>query len=409
MQNRLEEAGSVLDGAKAVNSTQLGLWALYGDLNVRRGDLAAAEADYRKELDLHPDFTPVYPPLARVQIAASEQDQALATLRKWQAAEPDNARPTAILMNILEDSGKPADAVKAGEAEAARSAVAGSDPSLLFYLASAECKVGNWKKGVAMLEQVLQTGDLTLKNSAAYTLADLNVDLPLADPAERNVMERLGLVTEGWTLGGDLAAQRSTTTALVAVWDTMGWILFREGKLAEAENFVRAAWWNSPNAVVGEHLGEIQAARGNHRAALEDFQIAQATLPKTLMPGSEASQIAADLQKKIAAEQTGGVRSTLGDPHAALVKLRTLKLAHAEGVNGTAWYGVLMSRGGIAGALQLVPAGKAPPGGKTLPGGVAVLGHAQVPQFFPEQDYTQLVHIGVLRCDGRTCEFEIEQ
>lgn len=405
-QDRLSDAQEALDGAKAVNPTQLGLWSLCGEVSVRKGDLPGAIADYRRELQLHPAFLSAYPPLASAQIAAKRHDDAAATLREWQKADPTNSRPLTMLVGMLVNDGKAAEAVKAGEEGMSQlPQYARSDGPLLFYLGTAEYKTGNRTKAIGMWVDALRTDDLAIKNSAAYALADANVDLPLADAAQRDVLERMSLVTEGWTLNENILVLLSSTGALAAAWDTMGWILFREGKTADAERYLRAAWRNSPHGTIGEHLGEVEAARGNHRAALEDYQLALAAEQKAGTAGQSAED--ADtlplLKQRIAAEQKSGVRSGITDPQAALLRLRTWKLGSAGGRNGTAQYRMLLGRG------RVVRSETALRGGKSLPGAPELIAHAAVEDFFPGMTYSQLVHVATLKCNGSTCDLVMDQ
>lgn len=404
-QGRLNDAQSALDGAKAVNPTQLGLWALYGELKVQQGNAAGAVADLRRELELHPEFLPTYRALAGAQVASGDQAGAAATLRAWQKAEPAAPEPLASLLGLLMDEGKPAEAVKAGEdglqklPEDAR-----SEPALMLRMGSVELKVGNREKGVPMLEAAMRGGDANVKNSAAYLLAEAGADLPQAEAVERDLLERLSLVSEGWTLGENILTLLGQSEGMAAAWDTMGWIQFREGKLAEAERYVRAAWRNDQHAAIGEHLGEIEAARGNHRAALGAFEIAlAASQPRAGAHVSpEETDTIALLKQRIAAEEKNGTRTEVTDPAAALARLRTFNLGPAGGKTGEAQYRVLFGRGKVVRVLTALR------GGKDLAGVPAMMMRMPVADFFPTEDYSQLVHLGLARCDGKTCQFTIQ-
>ena len=59
---------------------------------------------------------------------------------------------------------------------------------------------------------------------------------------------------------------------MFAVWDTLGWILYREGKLDDAESYLKAAWINIQSDTVAEHLGELEVARGRKNEALTAYQ-----------------------------------------------------------------------------------------------------------------------------------------
>lgn len=402
-QGRLQEAESTLDAARAVNPSQLGLWSMYGDINARKGNTAAAESDYRKELQLHPDFLLIYRSLAILEMSHKQYDKAAATLQQWEAADPGNAQPYAMQLSMLLDQGKYAEAAKAGDDGLAKLPVeVRTDPQFLFYVGTAQCKAGHRDKGVPLLLQALQTNNLALKNSVAYTLADMDVDVAAAYTAQSDVLDRMGLVNEGWTLTEDINGLLANTDAMVAAWDTMGWILFRQHKIAEAEAYVRAAWRNNPNTAVGTHLGEIETARGNHRAALADYEMALAAASRPGVPETaENAENVALLRNKIAEEQKAGTKSGVTDPAAALAAVRTLKLGAAGGRNGSAEYGVLLGRGKVVRALAASQTGP-------IHAGPELIARANVAEFFPGPGYMQLVHVGKLNCDGTTCEFVVE-
>ena len=55
---------------------------------------------------------------------------------------------------------------------------------------------------------------------------------------------------------------------LIASWDTLGWILYLNGKLDQAEPFLVAAWRNSYHPEVGDHLGSAARERGQAGAGI---------------------------------------------------------------------------------------------------------------------------------------------
>ena len=101
-----------------------------------------------------------------------------------------------------------------------------------------------------------------MMNDAAFELADAKQELPLDDAKERAALEKLTAETQSWTLDESAQTLRAKTSLLVASWDTMGWILFREGKAKEAKSFIEAAWANNPKAELRAHLDEVDAALG---------------------------------------------------------------------------------------------------------------------------------------------------
>ncbi len=56
------------------------------------------------------------------------------------------------------------------------------------------------------------------------------------------------------------------------ILDSMGWALYRVGKLDEAERYLRRAMAGRPDAEIAAHLGEVLWAKGDHTRAQEIWQ-----------------------------------------------------------------------------------------------------------------------------------------
>ncbi len=90
------------------------------------------------------------------------------------------------------------------------------------------------------------------ENSAALNA----LGYTLADQTER-YEEAEALIRQAFILEPDQPA----------IVDSMGWIAFRLGRLAEAEEFLRRAWALEKNPEIGAHLGEVLWVSGEQDAA----------------------------------------------------------------------------------------------------------------------------------------------
>jgi Flp pilus assembly protein TadD len=79
-------------------------------------------------------------------------------------------------------------------------------------------------------------------NALGYSFADRNVRLD----------EARTLIEKGYELQPDDAA----------IIDSMGWIAFRQGKLKEAEDYLRRAYGKFKDGEIAAHLGEVLWAQG---------------------------------------------------------------------------------------------------------------------------------------------------
>ena len=125
-------------------------------------------------------------------------------------------------------------------------------------------RTGKGEASVRELRALLadRPGDAHVQNALGYTLADLN----------RNLPEARQLLTA--------ALAQSPNSA--AVLDSMGWLLFREGKYPEALEHLRRASEAGADPEIDLHIGEVQWAMGDQAGA-------RATWSKALeeAPGNE--------------------------------------------------------------------------------------------------------------------------
>jgi tetratricopeptide (TPR) repeat protein len=57
-----------------------------------------------------------------------------------------------------------------------------------------------------------------------------------------------------------------------AIIDSMGWVLFKLGELAQALEYLQKALDMLPDPEIAAHLGEVQWVMGNPEAALKTWQ-----------------------------------------------------------------------------------------------------------------------------------------
>lgn len=391
----------MLDQAKNLNDKQVWLWTSYGMLAFQQGEPSIAIEDYKKELSLHPDQYGAYPMLSYTEDLLGQRKEAKETLKQWAAVDQNNPEPASRLIDMLLKDNDSAGAVSTAEAAIARlPADKKNDETLHLQLGRAQLKAGMKQQGSATLLALVQTThDPEMMNNSAYELADAGEDLPQAETALQAALAKLDEESNGWTLDESPQLLGGKTHLIVAMWDTMGWIFFREGKLDEAASYLKSAWKNSHDPAGGERLGDLLTAQGNRDAALTAYELALATIsPYDRMgvrqaPGPEEIK----LKAHIAALRRSGAKLSIRDPHTALQQLRTVSLGPAKGLDGTAEYLVLLSQGTVQ---RIKPMGE-----KQLPGGDARIKALHVSDFWPSLSHANLVRSGMLNCHSGTCEF----
>jgi transglutaminase-like putative cysteine protease/tetratricopeptide (TPR) repeat protein len=415
-----DKALELLDKARAIAPTQRNLWGTYGYRAYMLGDPTEAIEDYTREIQYHPEQTWVYAPLAEELAHKNKPDEAIAACRKGVAIDPANSRLQLMFLSLLEQQNRNPEAATAGTA--ALQAVPAEDefrPNLILLTTTAQVAIGSYAQAAPLLTEMLKKADKPgMQNDAAYVLAETGLELPTAEAASRASLEGLSAETRSWTLDESPQTLKQQSSLLAASWDTLGYILFRAKKLAEARTYIEASWRARQSPEVGLHLGDILLAQGDPTAALTTYQMAYAALPsnremrkgKLIVTVSPGSKLLADkLTDAIARAQKAGGKSPftekksdkLPDAFAALQKLRTVTLGPTKGYNASLEYRLLLSRGKVD--LIHAVTGTASPDTATL-----LRNTTAFAAFTPANADAKIVLTGFVNCSTETCDFVIE-
>ena len=127
-------------------------------------------------------------------------------------------------------------------------------PELLYDTAMVAERIDRVDDAEKRLRRVveLKPDDAQALNALGYTLVDRTP----------RVSEGLALIERALKLSPDDPF----------ILDSMGWALFRQGKYAEAEQYLRRAMKERPDAEIAAHLGEVLWAKGEHDRAQEVWQ-----------------------------------------------------------------------------------------------------------------------------------------
>jgi tetratricopeptide (TPR) repeat protein len=398
--HELDQAKSQLDQAKDLNPNQPFLWSTYGYYEFSRGEISESIVCYRKELEFHPDRYDVYGAIANTQAILGHRADAMETLRSWAKRDESNPQPTLVLVATLMDDGDAAGAILAAEAGIAQlPEEKKKDERLQLILGRAQMAAGMKEKGHDTLLALMKTTENPdMMNDSAYELADAGLELTLAESTTRIALGKMSDESKGWTLDESPQTLLAKSRMMMATWDTMGWILYREGKLEEAESYLKAAWLNAQSDTMAEHLGEVAVARGKKDEALTTYELGIATIsPYDIMgarkpPGAEEKK----LHGRADALRKAGVHSSVHDAPSRLREIRTIPLGAAKGLDGVAEYRLLLSGGKVVRAERT--------GTKELVGAEDRLKKAKFNEFWPAESEANLVRNGMLNCHSGVCE-----
>jgi len=199
--------------------------------------------------------------LKRAQITARKGDVDGARAQLKELAPADPAEQVQVLQaegQLLRDSGRAVEAFKTLQDGVLRYP---NSPDLMYDYALAAEKLGKVEAMETALRKVIESvpDNHHAYNALGYSLADRNIRL---DEAYELIDKALKMAP------GD-----------PYIMDSMGWVLFRMGKLKEAEQSLRQAYALRGDAEIAVHLGEVLWKQGDKAGAAKLWREARAKDP----------------------------------------------------------------------------------------------------------------------------------
>jgi tetratricopeptide (TPR) repeat protein/transglutaminase-like putative cysteine protease len=374
-------------------------WRELGRAHMYAHQYPDAEAAFRKYLELAPDDHLAYLNMAWVLYTEKKYALEEDMLVKRIAVAPKDGDAlfrlgTAYLALHLPEQAVPV--LERSTVQFPKYAVA------RFALGRAYLETHQDDRAVETFRKVLELDDSEDRlNSVAYTLAEHNSSLDVAENWSRLSIS----VVEKELHESSLANVQSQTWALVVklgqYWDTLGWIKFQQGKTAEAEKYVLAAWEVTDDLAIAMHLGRIYESQGRRNDAIDMYLAALSKAP----PNYDLSDDAKETRKRLA-DILGGYAQVDDQVTQARKKkspLRTVAIANPSGAQGIAQYTVIIDANSKV--VDLAATNPADP--------LAALNDAvraaAMPQSFPDDALKKLPRLGTLACTGaeQPCVFTL--
>jgi predicted Zn-dependent protease/transglutaminase-like putative cysteine protease len=368
------------------------LMSALGFLAQHEGKRDEAIKDYEAELTNHPDSpTQIVTALANLYIFQKRYGDAETLLLRY------GDRKEVILFTALARaqtrSGKDVAALATLQSGLAAHP---DDMSIESMLSAALHKAHRDDEAVALIKKVLAgSNDANVLNTSAYLLSNIKLELPLAEASSRHSIEILESSLAAVNLQQVNDKDFGRTDLLAASWDTLGWILFQQGKPAEAEPYIRASWLNRADVIVGDHLAQVVEALGKRSEALTINELA--LVSDGAVTNTEESVEVKRNQERL---RRAGITSTVRDAAQALQQMRTFHIAKPVGASGSGTFQLVIADDRID-ESDLV---KGPP---ELRAFSAKLNQLKVPGALPAGSKAHLFHDGILYCSSGTsaCEF----
>ncbi len=291
---RLEQALALFDQAVELDPDHPEAWDDRGVLLFEMHRPKDAEASFRRQVRHAPRHGHAWYHLGRSLVVQGRREEAVAAFRRQLAIAPDHLPARRSLGESLVALGRASQSVPHLERVVKELPV--EEPALLVDLGRARIAAGQRKQGVADLERAVLAaekppafGDVEadegrrdyalVLNNAAYSLVEFGLELDQAAIWADAAIAEHGAVIRRAASGAPSAEEITVIGLLSSAWDTLGWVRFRQGRLAEAERQVAASLAIEETAEGWRHLGQIRERRGERARAIAAYSAALAVEP----------------------------------------------------------------------------------------------------------------------------------
>lgn len=247
-----------------------GVWTAIGFTQLVQGHTDEALKALHKEVENHPEDPTANKALAQALFAMRRLDEATAAMRAYVKLAPNDTDAVTGLAGTYLQQAKYQEAAEVLEGAVKQHA---DNAVLQRQLGNAYAKLGKSDLAVAAMHKSidLQPDDPTAINDAAYELADAGIDLDEAEQLSRKAVKAESEKTLNVTLNNLQVEDLRRVSRLAAFWDTLGWVYFRRGDLAKAEEYLKPAWSLSQAPTIGDHLAQVYEKEGKKLIAAKTY------------------------------------------------------------------------------------------------------------------------------------------
>jgi tetratricopeptide (TPR) repeat protein len=391
LEGKWEAARAMLNEIKSKDPDYPYVWSMLGFIAMHDGKPDEAIHDYEAALFNHrDDKSSIVTQLASLYVSQKRYADAEALLRRY--LDRNDSILFIALANAQIRSGNDAAALATLQSAMATHP---NDTSIEIMLTSALYRAHRNKEAAAMAKVLSKSADPNTLNTAAYQLAQMKLELPLAEATSRRAVQMLEDASSQVTLQQAHDTNFFQTNLLIAAWDTLGWVFFQEGKSAEAEPYIRASWLAHTDVVVGDHLAQVLEALQKRSEALTTNQLSLASAGS-----NNNSEECAEVKRNIERLQRTGATSSVQDATKTLRDMRTFRIEKPAAIEGSGTFWVLIAANGpkenslVDGSSEMSTLG-------------LELNQLKMPDALPPGSRAHLFRDGRLNCSSGTdnCEF----
>ena len=392
-QNQVQ-AQTELDQAKLLSPTQWGLWATYSLLYLEQNKPDQALDAYHKEIANHPNNLWAYQYMSSAMMALHRPADAEQVLRGLLKSDPSNTQGTLALSRVLMQEKRYADAIALLKPAAHAKDAA---PNLQLAFGMDEMEAGQKQAGLADLQPIMRTSqDPETINDVAYVLADHDVDLQESAEFAAKALQQVEHATASIQLANLNKQDLANVSLLGAIWDTVGWIDFKQANYSDAERYLRSAWLLSQNADVADHLRKTYEKEGKLVEARHMQKLAAASRPNRVVRVGKNGIVTGLPSPNKRAENEKYVLE--------VQKLRTTEISGLPKKMASAQFWLVFTPQGLE-EVKMIS------GDATLSEAADQMKKHKYPQTFPDHGPVKIVRRGILSCSqfDPTCQLVLLQ
>jgi TonB family protein len=371
----------LLEDAVAKDPNHKFAWNYLGWTYNTLGKYDKAEFALRKAIALNPYDAAAYNNLGQALSGQKKYEEAIPQYQKQIEIKPRDQWAHANLGRVYVLLQQDEKAIP--ELETAAS-ITPDDPGVPFVLGRAYAETGHPEKAAKSFMRSVELQPVPFRwNAVAYQMALYNLDLDQAQKYSESAIAATVLQMQSTSLDHVTNDDVRHTASLGAYWDTFGWIRFQQGKLPEAEKYIKCAWLLHSTGEVSDHLAQVYAKQGRKAEAIHLYELAlAATNPLPETRGRLAALLGTDGDIDALAEQA----------KPQLKEARTIQIKNSHQTEGIAEFWILLSPGPKVRAVKFTT------GEDELSPLSRDIEAAAFPDCFPDATELQLIRRGRLSC-----------
>jgi tetratricopeptide (TPR) repeat protein len=258
------------------------------------------------------------------------------------------------------------------------------DAGLYYILGRAYLKSNQREKSKDAFKKSAELEPVPMRlNNIAYQMALAELDLPAAQGYAESGIAALVLKMRDVSIERPGVEDIRMTAWIAMLWDTLGWIMFERGKLAEAKSYVSGSWQLHAVGEVGYHLGRIYEAEGRKDEAIQVYLLSLGAA----QPNPDARERLAKLLGN-----DGEIDKRVEESRPLLTAIRAISIPNTHKADGVAEFWILLAPGPRVLGVKFIT------GDEILRMYTKELETANYPIIFPEATDLRLLRRGRLNC-----------